>query len=87
MNAKQSFKQVYSLTRTNRHNIHFRGQTFRFEGGFIYVGDETLVIRGNDRPTFLPGDYAPAATKGFSKDFRRYYYIQRSREVGRVPLP
>lgn len=87
MNAKQSFKEVYGLARLNRENIHFQGQEFRFPGGYIYIGDSALIIRGNDRPIFQPGNYVPSDTRGLSRKYRRYFNVERAREVGRVPLP
>lgn len=91
MNAKQSFKSVYALTRLNRNNIHFRHQFFRFadDTGCIFVGDNALVISRNGRyiteqPGYLAG--CVGNNSGYSVDFRKHY-LDRSREVGRVPLP
>lgn len=89
MNAKQSFKNVYQLTRLNRGNIHFRQQFFRFEGGgSIYIADsgELVLGRVGEFVSYRPGALAAHIGCGFSLDYRKHT-VERSRDAGRVPLP
>lgn len=92
MNAKQSFKSVYALVRTNRRSIHFRHQFFRFaaDTGSIFIADAgCLVISRNgayvtEQPGYVAG--CLGSNSSFGPDYRRHT-LDRSREVGRVPLP
>lgn len=87
MNAKQSFKQVYALTRLNRNNIHFNRQLFRFDGGTIYIDGGILIICRNGRTVSdHPGFNVGAISGRLSKHGRRYF-LATSQACGPVPLP
>lgn len=92
MSAKQSFHEVYKLTRLNRGNIHFRGQFFSFadKRGDIYIDDTGALVIGRlgrmqaYSAAVLSSDLIGAAKR--SLDYRRHT-LDRCSEVGRVPLP
>lgn len=86
---RESFKAIYGLCRQNRTNIHFQGQTFRFAGGgCVYIGETTLIIKRDgwlrDRPAF----YADFLINAKYSDLdNRRYFLSRSKDQGRIPLP
>jgi hypothetical protein len=90
MNAKQSFREVYALTRLNRGNIHFRGQFFRFAGnrGDIFIDSTGQLVIGRVGVNLVstPGAAAASIGMGVSKDFRRYC-VDAARDTDPVPLP